>query len=273
MALQTPNYTQVPNSLFEQMGDMSEAELKITLAVVRMTIGYHQERKRMSFTYLQQATGLSKSAVNKGIQEALERGTVKRVPYKNSFEYHPNFVSNAEERSTEATDNGNQKLPKSVAKSYSNKETSKETKKNDRENLQKSVTKQKRKRDPVFDAIAKHLFNVDPFLKLPDSFGPRIARCRSRVVSFGKQVGLPVTGKTIVAFTIWYRSKNPTASMVRDADKFMEHFAAFYADLCKPQETTVPEEIAAPRILSPEEIARQRATLKAARQALFGNAA
>lgn len=229
MALQTPNYTQVPNSLFEQMGDMSEAELKVTLAVVRMTIGYHQERKRMSLSYLEQATGLSRSAANAGIKAALERGTVKRIPYKNSFEYLPNFANEDAKQSTKATDNGSKKLPKSVAKNYSNKETSKETNKNNGDNSQKSVTRQHSKEymNSLFNEICRCFFSVDP-LRLPKRFpGGRVGDIQKLLMNlYEDMMGEDLPPHEIVSFRKWVEKKLGACSL-RSLPKMGEYFTAY----------------------------------------------
>lgn len=82
-----PNYTQIPNQLlgdFEKKGgiisgfmaDMGLAELKVTLAVCRMTFGFHQQSKRLSLTKVMQITGLSRQGVIDGAKAAKERGLI-----------------------------------------------------------------------------------------------------------------------------------------------------------------------------------------------------
>lgn len=79
MGVDKPNYTQIPNLLLEDlMMHMSEAELKVTLAISRQTFGYHRDRIKLSLTTLQELTGLSRPTVVKGINEGMERGTITR---------------------------------------------------------------------------------------------------------------------------------------------------------------------------------------------------
>lgn len=79
MGVDKPNYTQVPNLLIEDlMIHMSEAELKVTLAISRQTFGYHRDRIKLSLSALQELTGLSRPTVVKGINEGIERGTITR---------------------------------------------------------------------------------------------------------------------------------------------------------------------------------------------------
>lgn len=74
----SPNYTQAPNDFFDdllkEIDDLSE--LKVTLAAIRMTIGYHREQAELSQEYLISMTGLSKNSVRRGLALSLRRGTI-----------------------------------------------------------------------------------------------------------------------------------------------------------------------------------------------------
>lgn len=74
MSIQSPNYTQVPNALFEIMPDMDKSELKVVLAVCRMTVGWHKTKDRLTITRLMTLTGLSRQSVYDGIEKAKGRG-------------------------------------------------------------------------------------------------------------------------------------------------------------------------------------------------------
>lgn len=76
--LETPNYTQVPNALLDNMAAMTDTELRCTLALVRKVIGYHKDTPEpASYTQLMKLTGLSRQGVADGIKAAIERGTVR----------------------------------------------------------------------------------------------------------------------------------------------------------------------------------------------------
>jgi phage replication O-like protein O len=75
---EAPNYTQTPNELFDLIPEMGIAELKVTLVVVRKTLGWHKREDRISLTQLQELTGLSRQGVIDGILDAVARGTVKQ---------------------------------------------------------------------------------------------------------------------------------------------------------------------------------------------------
>lgn len=71
----SPNYTQVPNDLFEKhMPTMGYAELKVVMVLIRETFGYHRTKKRMSIRRLAQATGLTPRNAYNGAIEAVNRG-------------------------------------------------------------------------------------------------------------------------------------------------------------------------------------------------------
>ena len=94
--LAEPNYTQVPNVLFEAMPSMSEVELKCTLAIVRQIIGWHKDGPEpIGYRQLEAATGLSRPSVVQGVSAALERGYVKKVntPKGKPNRYVLNFAS------------------------------------------------------------------------------------------------------------------------------------------------------------------------------------
>jgi hypothetical protein len=75
-----PNYTQAPNVLLDELlpeiGTL--AELKVTLVVVRHTIGWHEDERKLSLSELEERTGLSRRSVIDGIKAGLERGTIER---------------------------------------------------------------------------------------------------------------------------------------------------------------------------------------------------
>jgi phage replication O-like protein O len=75
-----PNYTQAPNVLLDELLPeiKSLAELKVILVVVRQTIGWHEDEQRLTFSDLEDRTGLSRQSVNDGVKAAVARGVVER---------------------------------------------------------------------------------------------------------------------------------------------------------------------------------------------------
>ena len=86
--IDAPNYTQVPNVILdEMMADMGHAEFKVVMAIIRGTAGWHRKSARMSITYLEEATGLSRPSVTAGTKKAIARGIVKRTKSGDSHIY------------------------------------------------------------------------------------------------------------------------------------------------------------------------------------------
>ena len=76
-----PNHTQTPNSFFDQiMRDINTlSELKVTLAVIRQTIGWHRNRVRYGVAKIERLTGLARNSVIAGAKAAEKRGTIQRI--------------------------------------------------------------------------------------------------------------------------------------------------------------------------------------------------
>jgi len=82
-----PTYTMLPNVLIESMGEMTESEFRIVVAVARKTFGWQKERDLISLSQLIELTGMSKQGVCNGIEKAIENGWLARVSQGQSFVY------------------------------------------------------------------------------------------------------------------------------------------------------------------------------------------
>jgi len=137
-----PNYTQVPNTLLdEQMGEMGYAELKVVLAICRKTFGWHKRQDLLSFSQLEELTGMSRQGVNNGIQDAMDRGVIGRSKDGNSFLYWlvVNEVDRPPEIVNEVDLNGQASRPPDSQASRHTKERVKEKKEKDsRKRVKKS---------------------------------------------------------------------------------------------------------------------------------------
>jgi hypothetical protein len=76
---QSPNYTQVPNDFFDMIPDMSDTELRVTLIMIRETIGYHRDAAKVGIAELGRRTGLSYNGAAAGCDSAGERKTFRRT--------------------------------------------------------------------------------------------------------------------------------------------------------------------------------------------------
>jgi len=80
MPFESPNHTQTPNDLFDRfMRDMAEPELKVVLAVLRATLGFHRDEFRMSIKEMMKLTGLSENSVLSGARAAETHKLILRV--------------------------------------------------------------------------------------------------------------------------------------------------------------------------------------------------
>jgi DnaD/phage-associated family protein len=77
---QSPNYTQTPNDLFDVLlPEMGYAELKVSLCILRNTLGYHRDGVTLSIRTIARMTGLTTRNVLEGAKAAEERGTLTRA--------------------------------------------------------------------------------------------------------------------------------------------------------------------------------------------------
>lgn len=78
MSYRPPNYTQTPNEFFDEtlLKIDSMSELKVVLAIIRQTFGWHRGEDRISLTRFQQLTGLSRQAVIDGVRSAERHGII-----------------------------------------------------------------------------------------------------------------------------------------------------------------------------------------------------
>ena len=87
MKIQPPNYTQTPNTIFDLLPQMKEAEMRVVLTIVRETFGWHKEKAKLSVSRLMRLSGLSKQGVLNGIEAGIERGVITKLPDGDSFTY------------------------------------------------------------------------------------------------------------------------------------------------------------------------------------------
>lgn len=88
MSDQGSGYTKIPNALLEEhLPFMKDAELRVTLAVARKTLGWHKSEDRISLSQLTKATGLTRQGVINGVTQAIERGVIMRKKDGQNFIY------------------------------------------------------------------------------------------------------------------------------------------------------------------------------------------
>lgn len=79
MNIDTPNYSQIPNEFLDKwMPHLGDAELRVILAVMRLTFGFHRQTVRASITTIHEMTGLSRQGVMNGGAAAQEHGILEK---------------------------------------------------------------------------------------------------------------------------------------------------------------------------------------------------
>ena len=92
-----PPYTKTPNGIYAAIPDMSEAELKCTMALVRQTYGYHTSEVRATYGDLQKWTGLSRQGIADGLAAVKERGFFAPNGKRSMWETVRNSDQNSQE--------------------------------------------------------------------------------------------------------------------------------------------------------------------------------
>ena len=101
-----PNFLQVPNAVIDELlPDLTGAELKCYLVVIRKTKGWNKESDNISISQFMKATGLSNSAVIKACESLVQYGLlVKENGARNTGVYAVNSYSKiTHEESTQVT--------------------------------------------------------------------------------------------------------------------------------------------------------------------------
>lgn len=100
--LEEPNHTQTPNAFYDDLLKKIETvtELKVTLAIIRQTFGWHKKEDELSLSQLEALTGLSRQGVCDGLKIGLERGSIVRRKSGQSFVYSLKLVSNTDQSTT-----------------------------------------------------------------------------------------------------------------------------------------------------------------------------
>jgi len=83
-----PTFTRIPNEIIEAMPTLGNAELRVLLAIARKTIGYQKESDRISFSQIEDMTGLAHRHVSTALQSLTKRGFIGQEKVgKQAYEY------------------------------------------------------------------------------------------------------------------------------------------------------------------------------------------
>lgn len=78
---QSPNHTQAPNDLFDELlPSLSSSELKVLMVIIRRTLGYHRRHTRLSLRNMQSLTGIKhRNTITKAAASLEKKGLLTRT--------------------------------------------------------------------------------------------------------------------------------------------------------------------------------------------------
>ena len=80
MGIKAPNYTQLPNELFDEwLPDLGLGEIKVLMVIMRKTFGWHKTRDRISLTQLEKHTGLGRRHILKAVKTLSEKRLISKI--------------------------------------------------------------------------------------------------------------------------------------------------------------------------------------------------
>lgn len=85
-------YTSFPNAAIDHiMPNCKPNTWKLLCAIIRKTIGWHKRRDIISFSQLQDITGMiSRETLLVALDDAVKEGYIIKIPYENTFKYEIN---------------------------------------------------------------------------------------------------------------------------------------------------------------------------------------
>lgn len=237
-----PNYTQVPNALFDLMPLMGTAELKVVMTAVRQTFGYHRESDAISLTQFEKATGLSRQGVIDGIAAAIERGVMLETGTGKRGVKRYRLLVKPVDQSSELTSTSQASRPELVKPVDTQKKERKVKEKTSAPAIANAGTATQssakpapqRERNPLFDAVAKEIFDLADN-EIEKASGGRIGPIaawlagksdgpRNRKVGYISRAAEP---EHVRAFCRDWKANNNNATVPRDIVKFVESWRAF----------------------------------------------
>lgn len=91
MKLEAPNFTQVPNVIFDYwMPRLKPTSTVLLMFFCRKTFGWHKTSETISKSKLCESTGLTKNTVQAALNELEESGLLKKISFSNQYGDHPN---------------------------------------------------------------------------------------------------------------------------------------------------------------------------------------
>ena len=150
MAIQSPNYTQVPNEILDEwIGKLSKVEFKIIMMICRKTFGWRKESDKISLSQFIGTCGAGRQGVVNALYHLEELDLIEaiRENYKTT-DYRIKVVVPKQDQSSLVS------VPPSSLVSVPTKETVKKTKQKKRQPISMSL-------DDILEYIDNNNLNVD----------------------------------------------------------------------------------------------------------------
>jgi phage replication O-like protein O len=103
MAIESPNYTQIPNEIIDAwMNQLSGVEFKILMSICRKTFGWGKDKDRISFSQFEKITGASRQAVSEAIKKLSDLDLIDPIKqHKKTTVYSVRVVRKSYQTGTE----------------------------------------------------------------------------------------------------------------------------------------------------------------------------
>lgn len=85
------NYTQIPNVVLDKMCEFTHTEFKVAIFICRYTCGFHRDGHKMSYSFIENGTGLHRETVSNAIQTLHAKGFLVRESSGDSYVYGLNW--------------------------------------------------------------------------------------------------------------------------------------------------------------------------------------
>lgn len=159
-------FTKTPNGFYDELLAQIDSicELKVTLAIIRLTCGHHKDEDVISYSQLESITGLTRPSVCLGVKAALNRGCVGRRKRGNSYSYWLSVGSSerllvARDYQYLETTNGSERLPVNGSERLPTKERERNTTNlSNSEEIRCRSHEESQGEDDVAEKVAPQLF-------------------------------------------------------------------------------------------------------------------
>jgi phage replication O-like protein O len=168
-----PNYTQTPNIFFDEIiKELTFSELKVMLVVMRKTFGWQKKKDKISYSQIQDISGLSRQGVHDGLHGLMQKGYLRSEKTGQLYSYSLIIESdnvNAVDQSGKTTGQRSRPLPVNAVDQLSQKPVYPvDTQKKEYKEIKETIREESKNLSIILYEL--HLI-IDPGYKQPDLDG------------------------------------------------------------------------------------------------------